>query len=46
MHQVGRYRPFIINQTYSYIAGGNNGYVYKSSKLPAVDLKTGKDRFV
>lgn len=34
--------PFIINQTYSYIAGGNNGYVYKSSKLPAVDLKPEK----
>lgn len=31
--------PFIVNPTYNYVAGGNNGYVYQSSTLPAVTLK-------
>lgn len=34
--------PFIINQTYTYTSGGNNGYVYQSNKLPAIDLKPEK----
>jgi TonB-linked SusC/RagA family outer membrane protein len=34
--------PFIINQTYTYTSGGNNGYVYQSNQLPAVDLKPEK----
>lgn len=34
--------PFIINQTYTYTSGGNNGYVHKSTTLPAINLKPEK----
>lgn len=34
--------PFIIHQNYTYTSGGNNGFVYRSNSLPAVDLKPEK----
>lgn len=34
--------PFIINETYSYVSGGNNGFIYRSQTLPALDLKPEK----